>query len=142
MKRTISNLLFLFLLGTVFAQPATGNASKFPRECLSLNKGWRFYKGDVPFPVIKGQGMTYDNAKAGTSWGAAAPGYDDADWRIVNLPHDWVVENPVDPNENIAQGYRARGYGWYRRTFKLAQEDLGKHIELQKQCAELLQNLE
>jgi len=131
MKRSILNLLFLFILSVIFAQPTTRNVVKSQYENLSLNKGWRFHKGDVPFPEIKGQGMTYDNAKAGTSWGAANPSFDDADWRIINLPHDWAVENIVDPNANIAQGYRERGFGWYRRTFKLAPEDKGKYIELQ-----------
>lgn len=131
MKRSILNLLSLFILSAIFAQPTTRNVVKSQYESLSLNKGWRFHKGDIPFPEIKGQGMTYDNAKAGTSWGAATPGFDDADWRIINLPHDWAVENMVDPNANIAQGYRERGFGWYRRTFKLAPEDKGKYIELQ-----------
>lgn len=29
------------------------------REVLSLDKGWRFHKGDIPFPVIKGHNETY-----------------------------------------------------------------------------------
>lgn len=56
---------------------------------LSLDRGWRFHEGDIPFPVIKGHNQSYANAKAGRSWGAAAPEYDDSDWRIVDLPHDW-----------------------------------------------------
>lgn len=131
MKKLILNLLLLLTLNSVFGLSATDSSVMSGRESLSLNKGWRFYKGDVPFPEIKGQGMTYDNAKAGTSWGAAAPSFDDAAWRVVNLPHDWAVENEVNPNANIAQGYRERGIGWYRRTFKLAQQDKGKFIELQ-----------
>jgi hypothetical protein len=79
------------------------------RERLSLDKGWRFHLGDVPFPVITGHEASYANAKAGKAWGAAAPDYDDHDWRVLNLPHDWVVEGPLDPNANLSQGYRPRG---------------------------------
>ncbi len=101
------------------------------RQTLSLDNGWRFHKGDIPFPVINGHGMTYMSCKAGRALGAAAYDYDDTDWRLLNLPHDWVVEGAIDPKENISQGYRARGYGWYRRSFKLDRSDKGKHIELQ-----------
>ncbi len=101
------------------------------RQTLSLDNGWRFHKGDIPFPVINGHGMTYNSCKAGSALGAAADDFDDTDWRLVNLPHDWVVEGVIDSKENISQGYRARGFGWYRRNFKLDPSDKGKHIELQ-----------
>jgi beta-galactosidase len=101
------------------------------REKLSLDNGWRFYQGDIPMPVIKGQDMSYSNAKAGKAWGAAAQGFDDTEWRLLNLPHDWAVENPFDSTENSNQGYKKRGIGWYRRNFKLDRSDRGKHIELQ-----------
>jgi beta-galactosidase len=131
MKKTISILLFIFIGNVILALPSIVNSTSSAHQRLTLNKGWRFHKGDIPFPEIKGQEMSYDNAKAGTSWGAAAPNYDDSDWRLLNLPHDWAVEGAFDPNANIAQGYRERGIGWYRRTFKLLDEDKGKHIELQ-----------
>jgi len=101
------------------------------QEKLSFNKGWKFYEGDIPFPVIKGHGQSYMNAKAGSASGAAAPGFDDHSWKIVNLPHDWAIENPNDSTENVSQGYRKRGFGWYRRKFKLDSLDRGKHLELQ-----------
>ena len=131
MKKIISILLFIFIINVILAQPSIVIPTSSVHQRLTLNKGWRFHKGDIPFPEIKGQEMSYDNAKAGTSWGAAAPNYDDSDWRLLNLPHDWAVEGGFNPNVNIAQGYRERGIGWYRRTFKLLDEDKGKHIELQ-----------
>lgn len=121
--------LFLIMHSGISAQPA--DTSKMVRERLSLNKGWRFYQGDIAFPEIKGHGMSYGNAKAGKSWGAAAPEYDDTDWRMVNLPHDWAVEQPFDSTANLSQGYRQRGFGWYRRNFKLSPDDKGKYLELQ-----------
>ena len=56
---------------------------------------------------------------------------DDSDWRSLDLPHDWAVEGPFDPDANLSQGYRNRGVGWYRRHFKLDPSDRGKHLELQ-----------
>ncbi len=101
------------------------------RERLSLDRGWLFHSGDIPFPEIKGQGPTYESAKAGRAWGAAAPDYDDSLWRQLDLPHDWAVEGPFDADENLAQGYRQRGIGWYRRHFQLKKSDQTKHLELQ-----------
>lgn len=114
------------------SDPSTGTPSQTPaRERLSFNDGWRFHGGDIPFPEIKGHGPTYESAKAGNAHGAAAPGYDDTDWRVVRLPHDWVVEGPFDPEANLSQGYRNRGAGWYRRTFSLPEADRGRHLEIQ-----------
>ena len=108
------------------AQPLRG------REVLSLNQGWRFFDGDIPFPKVMGHGWTYANAKAGNAQGAAAPGYDDTDWRAgVELPHDFVIEQPLDKDANLSQGYRRRGVAWYRNLLKFEESDRGKAIEIQ-----------
>ena len=104
----------VFLLLLALSNPL-GQASDSPREKLSLDLGWLFHLGDVPFPVVSGHQTSYLNAKAGSATGAAAPIYDDTDWRELDLPHDWASEAPFDPKANIAQGYRPRGIGWYRR---------------------------
>ena len=101
------------------------------RERLSLDRDWLFHEGDIPFPAITGHQPSYDNAKSGVAWGAAAPDFDDSTWRSVDLPHDWAVEQPFDENANLSQGYRARGMGWYRKYFRLDPADHGKHLELQ-----------
>lgn len=112
--------------------PALATASgPSPREVLSLNKGWRFFEGDIPFPKILGHGWSYANAKAGSAWGAAAASYDDTEWTHVTLPHDFASFQVPDERENLAQGYRKRGIGWYRNLLRFDESDRGKHIELQ-----------
>lgn len=98
---------------------------------LLLDKGWRFHLGDVPMPKIVGHGWTYNSAKAGEAQGAAAVNYDDSDWNEVELPHDWASEQLPDRNENVSQAYRARGFGWYRRTIRFDEADKGKYLEIQ-----------
>lgn len=130
----MTKILFrgLLTLLCVLAFCSTGSAQTgTKREVLSLDKGWRFHKGDIAFPVIKGHGASYSNAKAGGVRGAAASNYDDTAWRFLNLPHDWAIEGRIDSTANLSQGYYNRGIGWYRRKFKLAPEDKGKYIELQ-----------
>ena len=138
MKITICNLGMnlsrkLAMIGAVvstltFSQAAVPEGRT---EKLSLNQGWRFHEGDIPFPEIKGHANSYYNAKAGKAWGAAAPEFDDSEWRNLDLPHDWAVEQPFLKSANLSQGYRSRGFGWYRRSFNLDPADRGKALELQ-----------
>ncbi|WP_440976021.1 beta-galactosidase GalA [Pseudoxanthomonas winnipegensis] len=95
-----------------------------------LDEGWRFCAGDFPAPRLTGQDETYDNAKAGKAWGAASPDFDDSTWRPLRLPHDFAVEQPFDPQGNIAQGFKPRGIAWYRRSLRLDEACRGKSIEL------------
>lgn len=127
-RRTL--LFFLFILPLFPAQNSAQGATPV-RERLSLDRGWLFHEGDIPFPLITGHQASYNNAKAGSSSGAASPEYDDSSWKQVNLPHDWAVEQPFDKDANISQGYRKRGIGWYRRHFRLEPADHGKHLEIQ-----------
>ena len=132
MKKRVSSFLVVLSLFSLLLKSSTFAAAPAPgRERLSLDRAWRFHQGDIPFPVIKGHGPSYNNAKAGRAWGAAAADHDDSAWRELDLPHDWVVEGPFDANENHAQGYRPRGISWYRRHFKLPVEDKSRHLELQ-----------
>jgi len=114
-----------------FAGSSESPSPSAARERLLLDRGWMFHEGDIPFPVITGHQPSYDNAKAGSSSGAASPEYDDSSWKQVDLPHDWAVEQPFDPKANIAEGYRERGMGWYRKYFRLDPADHGKHFELE-----------
>lgn len=102
------------------------------RVTMSLDSGWRFYLGDVAPAEFK---PNWDEAeggsKGGGAWGAAGTDYDDSGWRLLDLPHDWVVEQPIVSEARRSQGFRQRGIGWYRRELKLDPSDKGKHLELQ-----------
>lgn len=122
--------LFLIVC-LIFVNNIIANDKVEIREVLSFDKGWSFHLGDIPFPEVKGHTNSYRNAKAGYAGGAASPEYDDSGWRVLDLPHDWAIEGNVTPEANLSQGYYKRGFGWYRRKFKLSPDDKGKHIELQ-----------
>ena len=40
---------------------------------------------------------------------------DDGDWDAVDVPHDWSIEGPFDPDNQQQQGFAPGGVGWYRR---------------------------
>ena len=98
------------------------------RERLLLDFGWKFHLGNE-------WGMAQDLAKAGTGRGPADVAFGDADWRAVNLPHDWAIELPFDSKADGSHGFKALGpdfptnsVGWYRRTFELPKTDTGRRL--------------
>ncbi len=58
----------------------------------------------------------------------AAPGYRDADWRRVHLPHDYVVEGPFSSQAPAGHGSLPTTRAWYRKTFTLPLADKGKSV--------------
>ena len=118
------------------ASPVTPHVEHVPSgatgvgDRLSMDWGWKFHRGDIDLPYTK-TGDTYGYTKAGAASGAAGVKYDDSGWRTVDLPHDFVVETPFDPNANGDQGYHPKDIAWYRKTFTLPPSDQGKYIELQ-----------
>jgi len=127
-------VLAALALLSVAAQAApntSANTTEPGRERLSLDRGWLFHLGDIVSPEVKGHGASYGYGKAGFAWGPAGTTYDDGDWRALNLPHDWAVEGPFDAQENLAQGYRPRGVGWYRRYLRIEPQERGRQFELQ-----------
>ncbi|MBN1312837.1 MAG: DUF4982 domain-containing protein [Anaerolineae bacterium] len=110
------------------------------RQCLSLDSGWRFALGhasDAHKDFDNGTGYFSYFAKTGYGDGAAAQHFDDRGWRQLDVPHDWCVELPFDARGGHSHGYKAIGrnfpensVGWYRRTFFIPEEDLGKRISI------------
>lgn len=63
---------------------------------------------------------------------AARPEYNDADWRRLNLPHDWAVEGEFsrDNPSGTGGGALPGGVGWYRKTFTADKADQGKRLRI------------
>jgi len=139
----------LLAAGAFLSRAETGS----PRERLSLNAGWRFTKDD---PAGVGDKLSYANTKAWVlptraeltkNAGSAAkprpagsPGgdvdyaraeFDDSQWRLLNLPHDWGIEGPFQqeyPGETGKLPWW--GVGWYRKHLALPTVDQDKKIYL------------
>src|SRR4029078_2417285 len=78
--------------------------------------------------------------------GAEQPGFDDSKWRVLDLPHDWSIEDLPEqiPGKTVgpfskesegalkggAVGHTVGGTGWYRKTFILNGEDKDKLISV------------
>jgi len=68
------------------------------RECFDL--GWKFFKGEVA--------------------GGELPDFADANWRDLDLPHDWSIEGPFRQAPGSAtSAHLPTGIGWYRKYFRV-----------------------
>ncbi|MBM4156744.1 MAG: glycoside hydrolase family 2, partial [Lentisphaerae bacterium] len=76
-----------------------------------FNGGWRF--------------------AVGAQAGAEAPGFNDAAWTEVRVPHDWAIAGPFDPALDGNTGMLPwRGEGWYRKRFALPADAAGRRVIL------------
>lgn len=102
---TVSTFFLIFLL---FCQGM--NTSMKTRIIENFCKNWKFHLGDI------------NNAQE--------PSFDDADWRILDLPHDWSIEgefsekHPATPGGGALPG----GIGWYRKVFTISEADTNKPV--------------
>ena len=119
-------LLFLLLLA------GTAGAS----EIYDFNPGWMFMRSDTQIAPreFKEHKSAMAGVKAATAdavWPFASFNFDDKDFHPVSVPHDWSVEDGFYPEENSEQGYRKRGWGYYRKRFFVPSSWKGKRVELQ-----------
>ena len=64
---------------------------------------------------------------------AHTPEYDDAHWRLLDLPHDWSIEGEYakDNPTGTQCGFLPTGIGWYRKELIISEEDRSKRFEIQ-----------
>lgn len=80
------------------------------RKTESFNTGWKFFLGD-------------DSS-------AYKTGFDDHNWRNLNLPYDWSIEGCFDAKNPTtqAEGGLPAGTGWYRKAFVLPLSSKNKNV--------------
>lgn len=95
------------------------------RRQISINRDWKFFDGDFEchnYNAVHAQFPRPEWMKAGNN-GLGYPDYDDSDWKIVRLPHDFVIERcEFTKDVPASNGCLKKGVGWYRKTFLLPQE--------------------
>lgn len=80
------------------------------RQVINFNRDWKFFLGDVAT--------------------AKEAAFNDKDWRLLNLPHDWSIEGPFskDYPTTFNQGALPAGIGWYRKSFTIPLSALHKQV--------------
>ena len=98
------------LLSFLVLQAVLVFAQEQPRVSQLFNFDWKFRAGDLK----EAQLVTYD----------------DDDWRVLDLPHDFQIEQTWDESAGGARGFKAMGTGWYRKHFKANPAWKGKRVLL------------
>ncbi|MCA0892147.1 sugar-binding domain-containing protein [Microbulbifer agarilyticus] len=116
MKKFCAKLLVVFLTFTTLSacssdRPVHGEAEARTRVNFDFN--WKFFLGDAPT--------------------AKETAFDDAQWRSLNVPHDWSIEGEYDKNNpaGIAGGFLPTGTGWYRKHFDWQEAWQGKRVYIE-----------
>jgi beta-galactosidase len=101
-KKSFFALLFLIVL----------SSTAFAQRNQLFDNNWKFNLGDTPE--------------------ASTANYNDADWRSLDLPHDWSIEGKIELSNPTkgAGGYFPAGIGWYRKTFDAPANWQGKRISI------------
>ena len=97
----------------------TSSKSELQNRTISFDQNWHFLKGDPS--------------------GAESPSFDDSGWRLLDLPHDWSIEDlPGQDGESVigpfskasigkmGTGYTVGGTAWYRKEFTIDPSGDGK----------------
>jgi len=115
-------IIFIMMMGCENSKIDRQNlfaSQEGPRNTILFDDQWKFYLGDTT--------------------GAEQISFDDGDWRTVDLPHDWSIEDipgtgsPLDPDAvgGIDMGYFRGGTGWYRKEFSVPRNLSGKKFFIQ-----------
>lgn len=112
------------------------------RVVQKFDNDWHFHFGNAASPAKDfGCGTEYFNylTKAASihNEGPYSEKFKENGWKIVSLPHDFVVDLPFSREASHSHGYKQVGYkypetsvGWYRKTFRVEESDKGKHVEI------------
>jgi len=75
-------------------------------------------------------GVTVGTDPVVTSERPSSPDFNDAGWRLVNTPHDYVIEQPFTQGLDPGHGSLPTPAAWYRKTVVVPKTDSGKELWL------------
>ena len=106
MIKTLSVRLLIVCMAVV----SCATAQKINKTKTLFDFDWRFALNEQP--------------------GAERPEFNDSQWRLLNVPHDFSIEHPFDSSYSTGAGggYSYSGIGWYRKHFKTASDYSGKKV--------------
>ncbi len=116
-----------------------------PRQAIPSGKADQFALAFVP-PLNTDRLRLFDSEWKffkGELTAAEAMGFNDSQWRRVDLPHDWSIEDLPDQKEGevagpfdkssiglFYTGYTIGGTGWYRKSFTVDKADVNKEFTI------------
>ena len=100
---------FVFIAGLLFYNIAIAQVQN--NNLINFDENWHFYKGAF--------------------YGAQNPLLDDSKWRLIDVPHDWSIEDlpgtnsPFQSNatSQVSGGFTVGGTAWYRKAFEVSENE-------------------
>lgn len=109
----------------------SGKARYFRVTATGNNQGnWASIR-EITFTDAKGETIRPQAPSGGKNDTPSSPGFNDKNWRSLNLPHDWGIEGPYRmdlPNETGKLPWA--GIGWYRKTLEIPADAKGNQFYL------------
>jgi len=81
------------------------------RTLKNIDFDWKFISGDIQ--------------------SAQDSNFNDSSWRSLDVPHDWSIEGPYDPNNTPHNAYLPVGIAWYRKTIDVSEQWLEQKVYIQ-----------
>ena len=114
------------------------------REKISFDKWWLFHKGDIETKYPPYKGFSYISAKTERYHSGPASKnflfetdcfdsnavHTGEKWKVVHLPHDYIIEGLPKEDNNNALGFFDYDNAWYVKRFELPDTDRGRRISL------------
>ncbi|MEM6757064.1 MAG: glycoside hydrolase family 2 TIM barrel-domain containing protein, partial [Planctomycetota bacterium] len=107
------------------------------RETHPFDRQWRFHRGAAPVDALRwnNHNLIADETrvwqKAGNHSISRAGNPFVEGWRLVDLPHDFVIEGEFTPDAPLGNGSLAGDQAWYVKAFDLPESDLGKRLRVE-----------
>jgi beta-galactosidase len=148
LSSSVAFILCLLLFPADAKNQNTQQITQDKRSKENFDFNWQFHKGDIAMKkAVKsgGQGGITDINVKIVSAKDTIIDYSNpesskvlypADWKEVNLPHDWVVEGTFVHDNNLgsqpaSSGYLPTGIGFYRKEFEIPEDDKGRKITVE-----------
>jgi beta-galactosidase len=111
--RRPGRFFFVLLFGILVSVSLCRLHAEDLRTRQRMDDDWKFFLGDAP-----------DFARSD---------FDDSAWREVTLPHDWSIEQKIDPTAPTGGpgGYYPTGVGWYREAIDAPSDWKGKQVQVE-----------
>lgn len=106
----MKGLHFFYPLVYLIILSSCGNMKQELINQIPFDFDWKFVNGEQP--------------------GAEHPQFDDSAWQLLDVPHDFSIEQPFDSinKSGGGGGFAYGGIGWYRKQFSLDKGDEGKKV--------------
>ena len=147
LQKRVCIAIYLFAILDIVAEEHSDYSMRRTdmRQEILLNEEWYFHRGDLKTQMPYWKGPVYSQSKTERKQaGPAAYHYEDRPdqyltrsgmlnherWECVTIPHDYVVDQDLDENENNALGYLRYDNAWYRKHFKMPEGLSDKRVTL------------